>query len=68
MYLQKSLAVGKAVEEDPQGRTSEIDNSDLADVVIQDKSLETLTALSGDISEKVGSVGNSVSSGVSVSI
>jgi len=61
----KSLAGGKAVEEDPQGRTSEIDNSDLADVVIQDKSLETLTALSGDISEKVGSVGNSVSSGVS---
>jgi len=41
-----------------------IDNSDLKDVVGQDKSFDSLASFTGDVTDKVGSVGNSVSSGV----
>ena len=44
-----------------------IDNSDLKDVVGQDKSFDSLASFTGDVTDKVGSVGNSVSSGVTVS-
>ena len=44
-----------------------IDNSDLDDVVGQDKSFDSIASFTGDVTNKVGSVGNSVTSGVTVS-
>ena len=45
-----------------------IDNSDLDDVVGQDKSFDSIASFTGDVTNKVGSVGNSVTSGVTVSV
>jgi hypothetical protein len=42
----------------------EFDNSDLVDVVGQDKSFESISSFGQDVKDKVDSVGNSVSSGV----
>ena len=44
-----------------------VDNSDLDDVVGQDKSFDSIESFAGDVTDKVGSVGNSVTSGVTVS-
>jgi len=41
-----------------------VDNSDLDDVVGQDKSFDSIESFAGDVTDKVGSVGNSVTSGV----
>jgi hypothetical protein len=51
-----------------EGRTNVLDNSDLEEVPVQDKSFESLTSFSDNVSEKVGSVGNSLSSGATVSL
>ena len=57
-----------AKRKEQQGRKAEIDNSYLDEVAVQDKSFESLTSFSEDVSEKVGSAGDSVSSGVTVSV
>ena len=44
------------------------DNSDLEEVSGQDKSFESLASFTGDVSNKVGNVGDSVKTGVTVSI
>ena len=59
---------GLATKKEQQGRKAEIDNSDLDDVGVQDKSFESLTSFSEDVSDKVDSAGDSVSSGVTVSV
>jgi hypothetical protein len=41
-----------------------VDNSDLDDIAGQDKSFDSLASFTGDVTDKVGSVGNSVTSGV----
>ena len=45
-----------------------IDNSDLDDIAGQDKSFDSIGSFTGDVTDKVGSVGNSVTSGVTVSL
>ena len=44
------------------------DNSDLEDVSGQDKSFESLASFTGDVTDKVGNVGDSVKTGVTVSL
>jgi hypothetical protein len=43
------------------------ENADLVDAVGQDKSFDSLSSFTDDVSTKVGSVGSEVSSGVTVS-
>ena len=44
-----------------------IDNSDLEGVSGQDKSFDSIASFTGDVTNKVGNVGDSVKTGVSVS-
>ena len=44
-----------------------VDNSDLEGVSGQDKSFDSLASFTGDVTDKVGNVGDSVKTGVSVS-
>ena len=45
-----------------------VDNSDIEDLSSQDKSFDSVAALAGDVTDRVGSVGENVKTGVSVSI
>ena len=45
-----------------------VDNSDLVDTAGQDKSFDSISSFTGDVTDKVGNVGNSVTSGVTVSL
>ena len=45
-----------------------VDNSDLEGVSGQDKSFDSIASFTGDVTNKVGNVGDSVKTGVSVSL
>ena len=45
-----------------------VDNSDLEGVSGQDKSFDSIASFTGDVTDKVGNVGDSVKTGVSVSL
>merc|ERR1711976_30412 len=42
-----------------------VDNSDIEDLSSQDKSFDSVAALAGDVTDRVGSVGENVKTGVS---
>ena len=65
---RKQKLKNKEEEKEKEEEEIIVDNSDIEDLSSQDKSFDSVAALAGDVTDRVGSVGENVKTGVSVSI